>query len=260
MYGAIIGDIAGSKYEFNSIKTKDFPFISPGCRFTDDTVMTVAVARALLMGLEEGTPFKPALIWQMQTLGRRFPGAGYGGRFRRWLREEHPRPYRSYGNGSAMRASPCGLLAVTLQEAVDLARVSALVTHDHPEGIKGAEAAAAAVFLAKTGSSREAIRDHIHRHYYPLTQTLDETHRRPLPAPSPGPITAAPTGGCAQDSSGTGGSTSCSRKISPIPSPGSRPPGHSGPRPMPAPAPAGRSRWSNALRAGPRRIMCRQNT
>ncbi len=174
MYGAIIGDIAGSKYEFNSIKTKDFPFIARGCEFTDDTVMTVAVARALLMCLEDGRAFKPELVRQMQTLGRRYPNAGYGGRFLCWLYRKHPEPYHSYGNGSAMRVSPCGLMAVTLEEATGLARASAEVTHDHPAGIAGAEAAAAAVFLAKTGESKERIRDYIRAHYYPLDRTLDD--------------------------------------------------------------------------------------
>ena len=174
MYGAIIGDIVGSKYEFHNIKTKDFPFISGGCGFTDDTVMTVAVANALLRSREEKKPFKPLLVKEMQTLGRRFPDAGYGGRFSLWLRMDDPRPYRSFGNGSAMRVSPCGLIAVTLEEAVALGRASAEVTHDHPEGIKGAEATAAAVFLAKTGRSREEIGGFIRERYYPLRETLDE--------------------------------------------------------------------------------------
>lgn len=174
MYGAIIGDIAGSKYERHSIKTKEFPFISEGCRFTDDTVMTVAVAKALLKAREEQRSFKAILVETMQDFGRRYPRAGYGGRFRDWIWAENPRPYGSLGNGSAMRVSPCGLMAVTLEEALDLARASAEVTHDHPEGIKGAEATAAAVFLAKSGRSKEEIRDYVREHYYPLKETLDE--------------------------------------------------------------------------------------
>lgn len=174
MYGAIIGDIVGSKYEFNNIKTKAFPFISEGCEFTDDTVMTVAVARALLRSIEEKRPFKPILVQEMQSLGREYPHAGYGGMFSSWLYEENPQPYNSFGNGSAMRASPCGLIAVTLDEAVALARASAEVTHNHPEGIKGAEATAAAVFLARTGKSKEDIGGYICDHYYDLSQTLDE--------------------------------------------------------------------------------------
>ena len=174
MYGAIIGDIAGSKYEFHNIKTKDFPFISAGCRFTDDTVMTVAVAKALLRSRKEGNPFKPLLVREMQHLGRRYPHAGYGRAFYGWLRSHDPRPYGSYGNGSAMRVSPCGLIAVTLEEALQLARASAEVTHDHPEGIKGAEATAAAIFMACTGHTKEEIGAYLRENYYDLTQTLDE--------------------------------------------------------------------------------------
>ena len=174
MYGAIIGDIAGSKYEWHSIKTKEFPLFSEGCRFTDDTVMTVAVAKALIIAREEQRSFKKVLVETMQDFGRRYPRAGYGGGFRNWIKAKHPEPYGSFGNGSAMRVSPCGLMAVTLEEALDLARASAEVTHDHPEGIKGAEATAAAVFLAKSGRSKEEIRDYIREHYYPLDKTLDE--------------------------------------------------------------------------------------
>lgn len=174
MYGAIIGDIVGSKYEFNNIKTKEFPFISQGCEFTDDTVMTIAVAKAILRSREEGKPLKPLLIYEMQSLGRKYPHAGYGGMFSSWLCTQDPQPYNSFGNGSAMRVSPCGLIAVTLEEAVALARASAEVTHNHPEGMKGAEATAAAIFLARTGKTKDEIRGYICDHYYTLSQTLDE--------------------------------------------------------------------------------------
>lgn len=174
MYGAIIGDIVGSKYEFNAIKTKDFPFVSQGCAFTDDTVMTVAVANALLRSRAENRPFKPMLVQEMQSLGRKYPYAGYGGLFSSWLFDADPQPYNSFGNGSAMRVSPCGLIAVTLDEAIALAKASAEVTHNHPEGIKGAEATAAAIFLARTGSSKDAIGEYVCDHYYSLSQTLDE--------------------------------------------------------------------------------------
>lgn len=174
MYGAIIGDIVGSKYEFHNIKTKDFPFISKGCEFTDDTVMTVAVARALLRSREEQRPFQPILVQEMQSLGREYPNAGYGGMFCSWLHAKSPKPYNSFGNGAAMRVSPCGLIAVTLDEAIALARASGEVTHNHPEGIKGAEATAAAIFLAKTGKSKGDIGRYLGEHYYKLSQTLDE--------------------------------------------------------------------------------------
>lgn len=176
MYGAIIGDIVGSKYEFGNIKTKDFPLFSEGCSFTDDTVMTVAVASALLKSRETGCDFGKALVAEMQRFGRAypFPQGGYGARFSAWLRQDDPQPYHSFGNGSAMRVSPCGLLAKTLEEALSLAEQSAAVTHNHPEGIKGAQATAAAIFLAKSGWSKDAIGGYICDHFYPLNQTLDE--------------------------------------------------------------------------------------
>ena len=126
MYGAIIGDIVGSKYEFHNIKTKDFPFISEGCEYTDDTIMTVAVAKALLRSREEKTPFKPILVREMQSLAKKYPYGGYGVMFTSWLRAADPRPYNSFGNGSAMRVSPCGLIAVTLREDDELIGVALL--------------------------------------------------------------------------------------------------------------------------------------
>lgn len=182
MYGAYIGDIVGSKYEFNNIKTKDFPLFSQGCDYTDDTIMTVAVAKAIMLSRREqfeksgkGRGFQEFLVEIMQDFGRRYPypTGAYGGKFAMWLRQRDPKPYNSYGNGSAMRVSPCGLAAVTMEEALTLARASACVTHDHPEGIKGAEAVAAAIFLAKCHKSKEEIRQHISDHYYKLDFTLD---------------------------------------------------------------------------------------
>ena len=176
MYGCIIGDIVGSKYEFDNIHTKDFPLFSEGCGFTDDTIMTVAVAKALVAASVEKITFRSVLIQEMQRYGRRYPypQGGYGGRFSGWLRSSNPKPYHSYGNGSAMRVSPCGLFAVTLEEALSLAKASAEVTHDHREGIKGAQAVAAAIFLARTGSSKEEIRSYLQEHFYALDRTLDE--------------------------------------------------------------------------------------
>lgn len=182
MYGAMIGDIVGSKYEFCNIKTKDFPLFSQGCNYTDDTIMTAAVAKAIMLSRQEqyktgekGKSFQAFLVETMQDFGRRYPHptGAYGGKFAQWLRQEDPKPYGSYGNGSAMRASPCGLAAVVMEEALALARASASVTHDHPEGIKGAEAVSAAVFLAKCGRPKEEIRQYITEHYYDLNFTLD---------------------------------------------------------------------------------------
>ena len=144
MYGAFIGDIVGSKYEFNNIITKQFPLFSPGCDYTDDTIMTVAVAKAILLSREEqfkrdenGKGFQEFLIEVMQDFGRRYPHptGAYGGSFAKWLRQKNPKPYGSYGNGSAMRVSPCGLAAVTMEEALALARASASVSHVKWESI-----------------------------------------------------------------------------------------------------------------------------
>ena len=182
MYGAMIGDIVGSKYEFQNIKKKEFPLFSSRCDYTDDTIMTVAVAKAILLSRHEqfeknenGKGFREFLIETMQDFGRRYPHptGAYGSRFASWLLQENPKPYRSHGNGAAMRVSPCGLAAVTMEEALALARASASVSHDHPEGIKGAEAVSAAVFLAKSGKSKEEIGQYISEHYYNLNFTLD---------------------------------------------------------------------------------------
>lgn len=187
MYGAFIGDIVGSKYEFNNIKTKSFPLFSKGCDYTDDTIMTVAVAKAIILSRQErykkgdgkGRSFQEILVGVMQDFGRRYPHptGAYGGNFAMWLRQDSPRPYGSYGNGSAMRVSPCGLAAVTMEEALALARASASVTHNHPEGIKGAEAVSAAIFLAKCGKKKEEIRQYIIEHYYQLDFTLDSIRK-----------------------------------------------------------------------------------
>ena len=177
MFGAIIGDIVGSPYEFNNIKEKEFPLFSDGCGFTDDTVMTAAVAQALLRArTEEDATFSKLLVEEMRAWGRRYPNpkGGYGGRFSRWLTGRDPQPYGSYGNGSAMRVSPCGLLAVTMEECMTLAEASAAVTHNHPEGIKGAKAVAAAVFMARNGAAKEEIREYISEHFYPLDKSLEE--------------------------------------------------------------------------------------
>jgi len=170
MLGAIIGDIVGSVYEWNNIKTKDFLFFSKRGFFTDDTVMTVAVADALLKG---GAP--DDFIDSMKKIGRMYPNSGYGGRFGGWLFSDDRNPYNSWGNGSAMRAAPCAWFAESLEEAEQLAERSAVVTHNHPEGIKGAQATAAAIFLARTGNSKDEIKHYIENKYgYNLSHTLDE--------------------------------------------------------------------------------------
>ena len=184
MMGAIVGDIVGSRFEWHNRKSKEFTFLKGvgesrhPCCFTDDTVMTVAVADAILKWKQSGGGSYEALsaetVRSMQAFGRRFPHAGYGGSFRRWLRDANPQPYNSWGNGSAMRVSACGWAGRTLDEVKAMSRAVTEVTHNHPEGIKGAEATAVATFLARTGKSMEEIREVIVRDYYPLNFTLNE--------------------------------------------------------------------------------------
>ena len=167
MIGAIAGDIIGSVFEWNSIKSTDFPLFSPSSRFTDDTVLTVAVADAILQGRDYGVSIKE---W-----GRNYPGAGYGSTFIQWLASDSFEPYNSWGNGSAMRVSPVGFAFDTVEDVLAEAERSASVTHNHPEGIKGAQAAALAVFLARTGIEKKEIKKEIAgRFQYDLNRTLDE--------------------------------------------------------------------------------------
>ncbi len=166
MLGAIAGDIIGSVYEHDAIRTRDFPLFDARCRFTDDTVLSVAVADAIL----SGAPYQDAL----RKYGRRYPNAGYGASFNRWLHSSDPLPYNSWGNGSAMRVSPVGFAFSTEDEVLRQARLSAEVTHNHPEGIKGAQATALAVFLARTGQDKAAIKDQITQRFgYDLERSLD---------------------------------------------------------------------------------------
>ena len=178
MYGAILGDIIGSPYEFDrGNKTKDFPLFSGRSEFTDDTVMTIAVADAFLPihpDMDDDT-VRQRVVAKMQKYGRLYPHAGYGGRFRRWLRDRHPQPYNSWGNGSAMRVSSIGWMYKGLETVRRMARLSAEVTHNHPEGIKGAEATVAAIFLARTGSTKAEIKTYIEEiFHYDLSRTCDE--------------------------------------------------------------------------------------
>ena len=196
MLGAIIGDIAGSVYEWNNIKTKQFPLFRDDCRFTDDTVMTCAVAEAVMKGGE-----KDDFIDAMKKYGRMYPNVGYGGRFRQWLVSDSREPINSFGNGSAMRVSPCawimdcGFCARTGMwptTARGIARLSAEVTHNHPEGIKGAMAVTDAIFMSRyyfggycgdyedpidkdPKECKKRIKEHIEQTYgYDLSRTLDE--------------------------------------------------------------------------------------
>ncbi|MBC7254902.1 MAG: ADP-ribosylglycohydrolase family protein [Chloroflexi bacterium] len=167
MLGAIAGDVIGSIYERHRIKTEDFPLFQPYCHFTDDTVLTVAIAWAILEGVDYGVALK--------TFGRRYPHAGYGKAFKRWLFESESKPYNSWGNGSAMRVSPVGFAFGDVDTVLFEAQRSAEVSHNHPEGIKGAQATALAIFLARQGKGKEAIRQEIHERFgYDLDRTVAE--------------------------------------------------------------------------------------
>lgn len=169
MIGAILGDIVGSVYEFSNIKTKDFPLFSQSSSYTDDSIMTIAVADWLLHGGD--------LAKVMQCYGKKYPCpmGGYGGSFARWLNEDYPKPYNSWGNGSAMRVSPVGWFFNSLEETLAVAQETAIITHNHPEGIKGAQATAAAIFLSRNEKSKEYIREFIETTFdYDLHRTCDE--------------------------------------------------------------------------------------
>lgn len=167
MIGAIAGDIIGSIYEGRPIKTKEFPLFDRRCRFTDDTVLTIAVADAIL----RECPYRESL----HGMGRRYPRAGYGGTFIRWLASDDPQPYNSWGNGAAMRVSPVGFAFSTEEEILRQAKMTAEVSHNHPEGIKGAQATALAVFLARSGMEKELIRARIAEQFdYDLDRTVDD--------------------------------------------------------------------------------------
>ena len=173
MIGAIIGDIAGSRFEWHNRKSKEFELFTDRCRPTDDSVMTLAIAQAVLDSGGRPENLGAAAVACMQALGRKYPSAGYGGNFRRWLSAPDPAPYHSYGNGAAMRVSPCGWAADSLKTAKALSKAATEVTHNHPEGLKGAEATACAIYLALHGSTIPEIRAHIVENYYPLDFTLD---------------------------------------------------------------------------------------
>lgn len=167
MIGAIIGDIVGSVFEHKPIKTTKFKLLNPGSRFTDDTVLTVAVADALLKERDYAT--------SLREWGQKYPAAGYGESFDKWLFSEVAEPYNSWGNGAAMRVSPAGFAFNHLSEALEEAQAQASVTHNHPEGIKGARAVAAAIFMARSGNSKSEIRNYIELEYkYDLGRSIKE--------------------------------------------------------------------------------------
>ena len=174
MLGAIIGDIVGSRFEFNNIKTKDFELLNHKCFFTDDTVMSLAIAKAIIECNGDYTNLSQMAVKYMQRIGQKYMSCGYGNKFYYWVLSNKPQPYGSYGNGAAMRVSACGIIANSIEEAKELSRKVTEITHNHPEGIKGAEATAVAIYLAKSGSNILEIRDYINAHYYPMNFKLDD--------------------------------------------------------------------------------------
>lgn len=179
MLGAIIGDIVGSRFEFNNHRSKEFDFFHPGCFVTDDSIMTLAIGCALM----DAHPWRDdpshaervaqAAVKNMQEIGRPYPNCGYGGRFLHWMYDDEPMPYNSFGNGAAMRVSPVGFYARSEEEVVRLSAAVTSVTHNHPEGIKGAEATAMAIYLARQGADLPEIRQRMET-YYSLDFTIDE--------------------------------------------------------------------------------------
>ena len=174
MLGALIGDIAGSRFEWNNLKSKDFELLTHTCQLTDDSFMSLAVAQAILDCNGNYVSLGNKAITRMQEIGHRHPNGGYGESFVEWLWLDHPQPYNSFGNGAAMRVSACGFAAQSLEEAKTLSKAVTEVTHNHPEGIKGAEATAVAVYMAKSGSNILEIQDYIQKHYYKIDFKLDD--------------------------------------------------------------------------------------
>ena len=173
MYGAIIGDIVGSRFEWNNIKSKNFEFFTDQCVYTDDSVLTIAVFDALQLCEGRYENLSEIVIERFRYYGRRYRNCGYGTSFHKWIWSDEPTPYGSWGNGAAMRVSPCAWFGRSLEEVKDLAYKVTCVSHNHPEGLKGAEATAVAVYLARTGKTKEEIRIEM-EDYYRIDFTLDE--------------------------------------------------------------------------------------
>ena len=174
MLGAIIGDIIGSRFEWKNIKTKDFELFNNKCFFTDDSVMTIAVANAILNCEGDYNYLIDEVIKEMRYFGNLYPTCGYGSRFSNWLISSNPQPYNSYGNGSAMRVSSVSHVGKCLEEVKWLSKIVTEVTHNHPEGLKGAEATAVGIYLAKKGSTIKEIEEYIKANYYDFDFTLNE--------------------------------------------------------------------------------------
>lgn len=174
MIGAIIGDIVGSRFEFNNHKSKNFKLFDRNCVITDDSIMSLAIAKAIMDFKKSGGMLDKKATIYMQQLGRDYPGYGYGFGFYKWIFSDTPLPYNSYGNGAAMRVSACGYAADSQKDALFMSDAVTGVTHNHAEGIKGARAVADAIFLAKKGKTIDELKKHICKHYYKIDFTIDE--------------------------------------------------------------------------------------
>lgn len=174
MLGAIIGDLVGSRFEWENNRSKEFEFLTYKCYPTDDSIMTLALAQAILASKSDYSDLSQNAVKCMKSIGRNYPDCGYGRGFYHWMFTDKPKPYNSFGNGAAMRVSAAGFAASSLEEVNILSEKITAVTHNHPEGIKGAEATAAAIYLAKTGSNMLEIRDYVDKNYYKIDFTLDE--------------------------------------------------------------------------------------
>ena len=174
MLGAIIGDIVGSRFEWNNYRSKDFIFFHNNSHMTDDSIMTIAIAKAILNSNPDRSNLDEKAIYYMRYFGKKYSNHDYGGMFSDWLTTANPKPYNSFGNGAAMRVSACGFAAKSLEDAKLLSKLVTEVTHNHPEGLKGAEATTVAIYLARTGHTIPQIREYIHQNYYKLDFTLDE--------------------------------------------------------------------------------------
>lgn len=174
MLGAIIGDIVGSRFEWNNYRGKDFSFFSSDCFPTDDTFMTLAVANAILISEQDWLDLSDNVVYFMQKIGRKHSNCGFGRGFYNWIFSRFPKPYHSFGNGAAMRVSAVGLAGKNLEDVKWMSRLVTSVTHNHPEGIKGAEATAVAIYLARVGKSISEIREYINENYYSINFTLDD--------------------------------------------------------------------------------------
>lgn len=189
MFGAIIGDVVGSRFEFNNHKNKNFELFTNKCDVTDDSIMTLAIAKAIvetekIVDTSKGksdefyTVLESMTIKYMQEIGMRYPNCGYGGMFRKWIFSKEPKPYNSYGNGAAMRISSVAYIANSEEELFKLTEVVTGITHNHQEGIKGAKAVALAVYMANNGSDKKAIKNRIEKDFYSLKFTLDDIRER----------------------------------------------------------------------------------